>query len=126
MSDFKNPNQAENELFMQAQEKFLESGDSRSWSLMWTIGLELCKKTINKILHKTNYKMCKADFYDKTLDACEYVLRRYKKKYKNGKKYKITKSPAAAFHFAAIHALYYENQLKLKNQILNPVPLDCV
>ena len=114
----------ENIEYLKAQELFLKNADEVAWSIMWNVGLTLSRKNLRKILNKTNHKMNSADFDDKAIESCEYVLRRYRKNYKNGKKYKITTSPCSAFHFGAMHALYYEKQLKNRD-LMNEAVLFC-
>lgn len=117
-------NQKETVEFLQAQEEFLKNGSARAWSVMWSVGLIFTRKITNKILHNTHFKMSVDDFDDKTMYACEYVLRRYKKKYKDGRIYKIESSPCSAFYFAVIHALYYENRRKNKDALTNAIFFD--
>ena len=115
----------ENDEYLKAQELFLKNGDAAAWSLMWSIGILLSKKLIRKTIRETSHKMSVEDVEDKALDACEYVLRRYRKDYGNGKQYKITSSPCSAFRFGVIHALYYENQCKRKKDLMSEAVLFC-
>lgn len=96
----------DNEKLLKLQEKFLR-GDSSAWSELWLLSLDVCKRIIIKEKEKKGFFLNEDDLADKSINAVEYVLRRYKKNYKDGRKYQIKKNFISALYFGVIHSLYY-------------------
>ena len=103
----------DNETLLKLQDLYLKDNDPLAWQQLWLLSLTICKKIINKEKSKKHFFLSKEDFEDKAMDAVVYVLRRYKKDYKNNKKYYI-KNFIATLYLGVIHSLYYQTD---KNKI---------
>lgn len=104
-----NENLNDNIKLLELQDRFL-NGDSSAWSELWVLSLEVCKRIIKSEQKQKGFFLNEDDFEDKASCAVEYVLRRYRKKYKSGKSYRIEKNFVSALYFGVIHALYYRSE----------------
>lgn len=91
---------------MELQDRFL-AGDSAAWSELWVLSLEVCKRIITHERQRKGFFLNDDEFEDKAVNAVEYVLRRYRKTYKDGKTYRVKKNFVSALYMGVVHSLYY-------------------
>ncbi len=102
-------NEKDNSKLLELQDRFL-NGNSSAWSELWVLSLQVCKRIIKHEQKQKGFFLNNDDLEDKAMNAVFYVLRRYKKTYKNGKTYRIEKNFVSALYFGVIHALYYRSK----------------
>lgn len=99
----------DNTKLLELQNRFLD-GDLSAWSELWKLSFLVCKRIILHEQKKKGFFINQDDCDDKALNAVEYVLRRYKKTYKNGSKYRVKSNFISVLHFGVIHSLYYKTE----------------
>ncbi len=95
----------DNERLMDLQKRFL-SGDCGAWAGLWVNSFELAQKMIISEMKKKNLHFDEDMLYDLSINAVEYVLRRFRKK--TG--YKVNKNFASAIYFGCKHSIYYRTK----------------
>lgn len=96
----------DNKRLLELQDRFF-SGDSSAWAELWILSLQVCRRIIRHEQETKGFFISQDDFKDKAINAVEYVLRRYRKKYKDGRKYRIETNFVSALYFGVKHSLYY-------------------
>ena len=92
-----------NQLLIQWQNEYLETGDQNAWASLWMLSIETCKNIIEGELRRKGCWLPRDDKEDKARDAALYVLRRYKTR----PGYRIEKNYISALKFGVMHSLYY-------------------
>lgn len=114
LPDFPSPS-CENEALLNLQRRYLLYGDSMAWSELWRRCLVIAGKLIAKERKEKGFYLSAADYEDKRMEAVEYVLRRYSKRYSGGRRWHVSKSFMSALYGGVRHALYYDAQKKAES-----------
>lgn len=69
------------ELLQAAQKEYLETGSNAAWGRLWEISYQVCKNITAAWCLAHDIPIEQEFINDKSMIACEYVLRRYDKKY---------------------------------------------
>lgn len=101
LKTYKNPKN-DNELLFNLQKEYY-NGSNNAYKKMWEITYKVARRLIFSYFKKRKIKKSMSDIYDISMDAIEYLLRRFKK----NKGYVVTKNWITTINFACIHAIKY-------------------
>ena len=87
-------------------------GDRTAWAELWERSLGIAGKLITKERKEKGFYLSSSDYEDKRIEAVEYVLRRYAKRYRGGRQWHVSSSFISALYGGVRHALYYDSQRK--------------
>ncbi|WP_147612314.1 hypothetical protein [Treponema pectinovorum] len=110
----------DNERLCNLQAQYLRTGSKQAEAELWLSCLEIAHKLINKEKREKRFYLDEDEKQDKAIEAVEYVLKRYKKQYKNqrakgkmnSKYWAVKKSFLNALYGGVRHALYYNGGQK--------------
>lgn len=95
------------------QEKYLETRSQTAWEELFSLAYQVCKNIVVSEYFKHKKFFTQEDVDDNALNACIYVLRRYKnigyRKNSAPKNYMITDNYIVTLQYGVKHALYYRN-----------------
>ncbi len=109
----------DNEKLLELQEEYLKTKSQESWNELFSLSITVCRNIVVSEFIKKKKHFTQEELYNYAVDACIYVLRRYKSYgYSHGfaapKNYCIQKNYISALKYGVKHALYYTN-LEMKN-----------
>ena len=101
-----------NEKLLQLQNEYLETKSLETWHNFFSMSFEVCRNIVISELLKNKKYFTQDEIYEYAINACVYVLRRYKtigyKKINAApENYKVTKNFISVFQCGVRHALYY-------------------
>lgn len=99
----------DNERMLNFQKELL-SGDRNAEARLWNLAITVAKRMVRKEAKEHQQKLTGDEVYDKAMEAVEYVLRRYRKTYSNGKPYAVEKNFISAIYNGVRHAMWIEWQ----------------
>ncbi len=109
----------DNEKLLRLQEEYLKTKSQESWNELFLLSLSVCRKIVVSEFIKNKIMFTQEDLYNYAVDACIYVLRRYRsqcytKQKLAVKNYYVKKNFISALKYGVRHALYYTT-LEKKN-----------
>ena len=102
----------DNEALLNLQYRYIVLGDRTAWAELWERSLGIAGKLITKERKEKGFYLSSSDYEDKRIEAVEYVLRRYAKRYRGGRQWHVSSSFISALYGGVRHALYYDSQRK--------------
>lgn len=108
----------DNEILLNLQRRILADKDGSAWGEMWERCMVIAGKLISIERKAKGLHFSADELEDLKIDAVTYVLRRYRKTYRDGSVWHVEKSFINALRGGVLHALYYEAQDKPKVRVL--------
>ena len=108
----------DNEKLLELQEEYLKTKSQESWNELFLLSLTVCKNIVVSEFVKHKIMFTQEELYNYALDACIYVLRRYKAQCYTFQKratgnYRVKENYISALKYGVKHALYYTNMEKI-------------
>ena len=111
----------DNEKLLELQEEYLKTKSQESWNELFILSLSVCKNIVVSEFVKNKIMFTQDELYNYAVDACIYVLRRYKpqcnsyqnritRRNRSKGNYRITVNFITALNYGVKHALYYTNR----------------
>jgi hypothetical protein len=101
--------QNDNEKMLNFQKELL-SGSRRAEKELWTLAIKVAERMVRKEAKEHQKILDPEEVYDKAMEAVEYVLRRYRKTYRDGRLYAVTKNYISAIYNGVRHAMWIDWQ----------------
>lgn len=100
----------DNETLFNAQFHFFNAENERekqsAWNELWCVSLQVCTRMIKKIAKEKKLFYSKSDLYDKAINACEYILRRYKTR----EKWFVKNNFINVLKHGVLHSMFYHTK----------------
>ncbi len=107
-------NYIQNEKLIELQDKYLKTKSQAVWEEFFLLSFQVCKNIVVSEFVKNNILFDQEKVNDNALNACIYVLRRYKnigyQKKGAPENYRIDSNFITTFSYGVKHALYYCNK----------------
>ncbi len=112
-----NEEKNQDDKLFELQEKYLETRSQAAWEEFFILSLQVCKNIVASELLKNKKCFTQEQIDDNALNACIYVLRRYKRiGYRRSrtapKNYRVNVNFITTLKYGVRHALYYSNMEK--------------
>lgn len=99
----------DSEILINLQYAYLVRKDRKAQAALWLKAIEIAKKFIRKERKANGFYLEDDDFYEKAVEAVEYIMRRYAKR-KDNYCWSVRKNYVSAIYNGVRHALYYQSK----------------
>ena len=99
----------DSEILINLQYAYLVRKDRKAQAALWLKAIEIAKKFIRKERKANGFYLDDDDFYEKAVEAVEYIMRRYAKR-KDNYCWSVRKNYVSAIYNGVRHALYYQSK----------------
>ncbi len=110
LKTFENPRN-DNEVLFNLQYDYLINHNEAAFWQMWELTAKVARRLAIKKIKARGLSFAPDEVENLAADTCEYLLRRFKKKYKSGKQYRIKDNFIIAIKDSLRHALDYQNEI---------------
>ena len=105
-------NYIQNEKLLMLQDEYLKTKSLESWQQFFSLSFTVCKNIVISEFTKNKKFFTQEELYDYAINACIYVMRRYKSigyKHKNAapKDYCVTTNFITVLQAGVRHSMYY-------------------